>query len=154
MATASTCTQAWIQHLQIVNVHASLRGQSAHLNKEYHYHILTLINFHRRLRLRPALYIILLILLRARINITLPDLSSIPQLRRRLLTLRLRNRFMTQIVAIMSQSHILPFKTTIDSNSSINININIHHSSTHIHLRRRRIQRITHTRLTAQEILP
>jgi hypothetical protein len=144
-------TQAWIQHLQIVNVHASLRGQSAHLNKEYHYHILTLINFHRRLlRLRPALYIILLILPRARINITLLDLSSIPQLRRRLPTLRLRNRFTTPTVAIMNQSPILLFKTTTDSNSSINT----HHSSTHLRLRRRRIQRIIHTRLTVQEILP
>ncbi|KAI6749033.1 hypothetical protein HG531_007980 [Fusarium graminearum] len=176
MATASTCTQAWIQHLQIVNVRASLRGLSVHLNKEYHYHILTLINSHRRpRRLRPALYITL-ILPRARISIILLDLLSILQLHRRLLTLRPRNRITNPIVAIMSQSPILLFKNTTDSNTRINIRSNIRsniHHNTHISIRsnirsstnrstsnstrlclhHRRIQRITRTRLTAQEIL-
>ncbi|GKU07016.1 unnamed protein product [Fusarium langsethiae] len=157
MATASTCTQAWIQHLPIVNVRASLRGLSVHLNKEYHYHILTLINFHRRrLRLRPALYITL-ILPRARISIILRDLSSILQLHRRLLTLRLRNHT-NPIVAIMSQSPILLFKNTTDSNTHTSIRSSTNSTSntsnsTRLCLRRRRIQRITRTRLTAQEIL-
>jgi hypothetical protein len=160
-------TQAWIQHLPIVNVRASLRGLSVHLNKEYHYHILTLINFHHR-RHRPALYITL-ILPRARISIILRDLSSILQLHRRLLTLRLRNHT-NPIVAIMSQSPILLFKNTTDSNTHINTRSNTHRNthtsirsstsntsntsnSTRLCLRRRRIQRITRTRLTAQEIL-
>jgi hypothetical protein len=162
-------TQAWIQHLPIVNVRASLRGLSVHLNKEYHYHILTLINFHhRRLRLRPALYITLLILPRARISITLLDLSNTLQLRRRLLTLRPRNHITNPIVAIMSQSPILLFKSTIDRNTHTNIRSNTRsntrnsthisirssiRNSTHLCLRRRRIQRITHTRPTVQEIL-
>ncbi|KAM0303274.1 hypothetical protein ACHAPM_004068 [Fusarium culmorum] len=163
---------SWIQHLQIVNVRASLRGLSVHLNKEYHYHILTLINSHRRpRRLRPALYITL-ILPRARISIILLDLLSILQLHRRLLTLRPRNRITNPIVAIMSQSPILLFKNTTDSNTRINIRSNIRrnthisirsniHSSTNrstsnstrLCLHHRRIQRITRTRLTAQEIL-
>ncbi|KAM0414929.1 hypothetical protein ACHAPD_006113 [Fusarium lateritium] len=144
-----------------INVRASLRGLSVHLNKEYHYHILTLINFHHRLRLRPALYITL-ILPRARISIILHDLSSILQLHRRLLTLRQRNRITNPIVAIMSQSLILLFKNTTGSNTHINIHRNIHTStrsnirirnSTRLCLHRRRIQRITRTRPTAQEIL-
>jgi hypothetical protein len=153
-------TQAWIQHLPIVNVRASLRGLSVHLNKEYHYHILTLINFHHR-RHRPALYITL-ILPRARISIILRDLSSTLQLHRRLLTLRQRNRLTNPIVAIMSQSPILLFKNTTGSNTHINIRRNTHtntrsnirtRNSTRLCPHRRRIQRITHTRLTAQEIL-
>ncbi|KAM0239648.1 hypothetical protein ACHAPO_002619 [Fusarium lateritium] len=160
---------SWIQHLPIVNARASLRGLSVHLNKEYHYHILTLINFHHRRRLRPALYITLTLTLtltlpRARISIILHDLSSILQLHRRLLTLRQRNRLTNQIAAIMSQSPILLFKNTTDSNTHINIHRNTHTStrsniririrnSTRLCLHRRRIQRITRTRLTAQEIL-
>jgi hypothetical protein len=163
----------------------------AQLSKQYHYRILTLINFRRRLlRLRPALCTILLTLLtllRARINITLLDLSNILQHLRRLLTPRPRNRITTPIVAIMRKSPTLLSKITTDS---ININIhsnilsstlssylnsihnntrsNIHSntrsnirnnissniSSSNTHLRHRRILRITHTRRTAQEILP
>ncbi|KAJ4125065.1 hypothetical protein NW768_009407 [Fusarium equiseti] len=162
---------SWIQHLPIVNVRASLRGPSAHLNKEYRYHILTLINFHRRrLRLRPALCITLLILPRARISITLLDPSNTLQLRRRRLTLRPRNRTTNPIVVIMSQSPILLFKSTTGRNTHTNIRNNTRISirssirnnirnnirnSTHLRLclRRRRIQRITHTRPTVQEIL-
>ncbi|KAM0491232.1 hypothetical protein ACHAP8_010806 [Fusarium lateritium] len=148
-----------------INARASLRGLSVHLNKEYHYHILTLINFHHRRRLRPALYITLTLTLpRARISIILHDLSSILQLHRRLLTLRQRNRLTNQIAAIMSQSPILLFKNTTDSNTHINIHRNTHTStrsniririrnSTRLCPHRRRIQRITRTRLTAQEIL-
>jgi hypothetical protein len=98
----------------------------AQLSKQYHYRILTLINFRRRrlLRLRPALCIILLTLLRARINITLLDLSNILQRLRRLLTPRPRprNSITTPIVAIMRKSPTLLSKITTDS---INININI-----------------------------
>jgi hypothetical protein len=97
----------------------------AQLSKQYHYRILTLINFRRRrllrLRLRPALYIILLTLLRARINIILLDLSNILQRLRRLLTPRPRKRITTPIVAIMRKSPILLSKITTD-----NINTNIH----------------------------
>jgi hypothetical protein len=158
----------------------------AQLSKQYHYRILTLINFRRRLlRLRPALCTILLTLLtllRARINITLLDLSNILQHLRRLLTPRPRNRITTPIVAIMRKSPTLLSKITTD-NISINIRNNIHNNihnnipsstlssihnntrsnihsnirnniSSNTHLRHRRILRITHTRRTAQEILP
>jgi hypothetical protein len=158
----------------------------AQLSKQYHYRILTLINFRRRLlRLRPALCTILLTLLtllRARINITLLDLSNILQHLRRLLTPRPRNRITTPIVAIMRRSPTLLSKITTD-NISINIRNNIHNNihnnipsstlssihnntrsnihsnirnniSSNTHLRHRRILRITHTRRTAQEILP
>uniref|UniRef100_A0A4E9EPX8 Uncharacterized protein n=1 Tax=Gibberella zeae TaxID=5518 RepID=A0A4E9EPX8_GIBZA len=94
-----------------------------------------------RLCLRPALYITL-ILPRARISIILRDLSSILQPHRRLLTLRLRNH--TNPIIAMSESPIVLFKNTTDSNTSNN---------TRLGFRRRRIQRITRARLTAQEIL-
>ncbi|KAM0418873.1 hypothetical protein ACHAPT_012240 [Fusarium lateritium] len=145
---------SWILHLPIPNAHASLRGRPAHLNKEYHYRILTLIthtrtSFHRRRRLLllPAPYIILE---RVHISIILLDLPNIHQLRRRLLILRPRNRTPTPIVAIMNKSLTLLSKTITGNNSSSNSNIRLRISP----LRRRRIQRISRTRRTVLEILP
>ncbi|EXL63807.1 hypothetical protein FOPG_19920, partial [Fusarium oxysporum f. sp. conglutinans race 2 54008] len=53
-------------------------------------------------------------------------------------------------------SPILLSKTITNSNNSLNTrhSSSTLSSSTHTHLRRQRIQRITHTRLTVQEILP
>ncbi|KAJ4327363.1 hypothetical protein N0V84_002264 [Fusarium piperis] len=151
MCASSTHTQAWILHLPIPNAHASLRGRPAHLNKEYHYRILTLItairtSFHRRRLHLPAPYIILG---RAHINTILLDLPNTHQLRRHLLILRPRNHIPTLIVAIMNKSLTLLSKTITGSNSSSS-NIRLRISR----LRRRRIQRISRTRRTVPEILP
>ncbi|KAL2687293.1 hypothetical protein Neosp_004849, partial [[Neocosmospora] mangrovei] len=149
-------TQAWILHLPIPNAHASLRGRPAHLNKEYHYHILILITdirtsfHHRRRLLLLAPYIILG---RALINTILLDLPNTHQLRRRLLILRPRNRIPipTPIVAIMNKSLTLLSKTITDNNSSSSSsNILLRISP----LRRRRIQRTSRIRRTVPEILP
>jgi hypothetical protein len=94
-------------------------------------------NFHRRLlHHRPALTIILLILLQARINTTILDLSNILQHRQRLLTPRPRNRNRNRnritnlIVAIMRKSPIpLPNIITgsnINNSTCSNIRCNIH----------------------------
>ncbi|KAM5352392.1 hypothetical protein ACJ41O_005115 [Fusarium nematophilum] len=143
------------------NAHASPHGRPAHLSKEYHYHILTLItpirtSFHRRRLLLPVLYIILP---RVRISTTLLALPNTLQLRRRLRMPRPRNRIPTPIVAIMNQSPILLSKSITGSNNSNN-NSNRRRSNLHLRtspLPRRRIQRIPRiqlTRRTAQEILP